>query len=131
MEIKTIYYYRSKDGSTKKGGVIKFNRYRILSATSHDIDEKGVFYYSTSTDDLLKVEVNSGNLVSININRIITEKEYATSQMEYYVHLNWIDRQKFRWMNNRHYLQRFSIIHLGLILLLFYFVYELIQNLND
>ena len=131
MEIKTNYYYRSKDGSTKNGGLIKFNRFRITEAKGHPIPEKGVIYYSTSTDDILKVEKNDGDVISVNINRILTEKEYTTSQMEYYIYLNWINKQKFKWMHKRHFLQEFSYLHLGIIILLAYFVYQLIIHLTD
>lgn len=132
MEIKTIYYYRSKDGVLKKGGQIVFNRYRILSVDGRELPERGIVYYSSSANDILKVETENNLIQSVNINRIITEKEYTSSQMEYYIWLNWMNQQRFKWINKRHILQQKKThLHLGLIILLIYFVYELIQNLND
>lgn len=131
MQIKTNYYYRSKEGSTKYGGVILFNRYRILKAQGHNLPDKGVVFYSTSTDDILKVDDGRGELKSINVNRILTEKDYTTTQMEYYIYLNWLNKQKFKWMYGRHLLQQFSIIHLVLITALVYFAYQILINLND
>ncbi len=132
MKIKTNYYYRSKDGVLRDGGMIEFNRYRIISAEGRDIPENGIVYYSTSANDILKVDKGDNNQVSVKINRIITEKEYTSSQMEYYIWLNWVNLQKFKWINKRHILQQKEMrVHLGLIILLIYFVYKLIQNLND
>ena len=132
MKIKTNYYYRSKDGVLRDGGMIEFNRYRIISAEGRDIPENGIVYYSTSADDILKVDKGDNNQVSVKINRIITEKEYTSSQMEYYIWLNWVNLQKFKWINKRHILQKKETrVHLGLIILFIYFVYQLIQNLND
>ena len=132
MKIKTSYYYRSNDGVLKVGGKIVFNRYRILFAEGRDLPEKGVVFYSSLSKDILKVEISESQVSSVSINRILTEKEYTSSQMEYYIHLNWLTLQKFKWINKRHVLQQNkTIIHLGLIILLIYFVYELIQNLTD
>ena len=82
MKIKTNYYYRSKDGVLRDGGMIEINRYRIISAEGRDIPENGIVYYSTSADDILKVDKGDNNQVSVKINRIITEKEYTSSQIE-------------------------------------------------
>ena len=132
MEIKTNYYYRSKEGILKEGGQIVFNRYRILSAEGRELPDKGVVYYSSATKDVLKVEMGESQLKSVLINRIITEKEYTSNQMEYYIWLNWTNQQKFKWINKRHVLQqKKTLFHLGLIVLLIYFVYELIQHLTD
>lgn len=132
MEIKTNYYYRNKDGVLKTGGQIVFNRYRILSVDGRELPEKGIVYYSSAANDILKVETENALNQSVNINRIITEKQYTSSQMEYYIWLNWINQQRFKWINKRHILQQKKThLHLGLIILLIYFVYELIQNLND
>ena len=132
MQIKTNYYYRSKEGVLKEGGQMVFNRYRILAAEGKSLPENGIVYYSTSANDILKVEKGDNNQVPVKINRIITEKEYTSSQMEYYIWLNWVNLQKFKWINKRHILQQKETrVHLGLIILLIYFVYELIQNLND
>jgi hypothetical protein len=132
MEIKTNYYYRSKDGVLRAGGEIVFNRYRILSVENREIPDKGIVYYSSAANDILKIETNNAQIQSVNINRIITEKEYTSNQMEYYIWLNWINQQRFKWINKRHVLQKKKThVHLGLIILLIYFVYELIQHLND
>jgi hypothetical protein len=132
MNIKTNYYYRGKDGVLREGGKIVFNRYRILSIDGREISEKGIAYYSSPVDDILKIE-NGPNLTkSVSINRIITEKEYTSNQMEYYIWLNWKNEQKFKWINKRHFFQlKKNLLHLGLILLFIYFVYQLIQNLTD
>ncbi|MFM2155374.1 MAG: hypothetical protein RL516_123 [Bacteroidota bacterium] len=132
MNIKTNYYYRGKDGVLREGGKIVFNRYRILSVDGREISEKGITYYSSPVDDILKIE-NGPNLTkSVSINRIITEKEYTSNQMEYYIWLSWTNEQKFKWINKRHFLQlKKNLLHLGLILLFIYFVYQLIQNLTD
>jgi hypothetical protein len=132
MEIKTDYYYRSKEGVLKRGGKLVFNRYRILSAEGRELPEKGALYYSSAANDIFKVENDNSTVQSIPINRIITEKEYAASQMEYYVFLTWVNQQKFKWMFKRHLLQQNkTLVHLGLIILLIYFVYQLIQLLTD
>ena len=89
-------------------------------------------YYSSAANDIFKVENDNSTVQSIPINRIITEKEYAASQMEYYVFLTWVNQQKFKWMFKRHLLQQNkTLVHLGLIILLIYFVYQLIQLLTD
>ena len=132
MEIKTNYYYRSKDGVLRAGGEIVFNRYRILSVEGREIPDKGIVYYSSAANDIFKIETNDTLVQSVNINRIITEKEYTSNQMEYYIWLNWINQQRFKWINKRHVLQKKKThLHLGLIILLIYFVYQLIQHLND
>jgi hypothetical protein len=132
MEIKTNYYYRSQDGVLRKGGLIVFNRYRILSAEGREIPEKGVVYYSSPADETFKVSFSDTQSQTVNINRIITEKEYTSNQMEYYVWLSLINQQKFKWINKRHFLQqKKNLLHLGLIILFIYFAYQLIQNLND
>lgn len=132
MKIKTSYYYRSKEGVLKQGGEIVFIRYRILSVDGRDVPEKGIVYYSSAVSETLKVETSKGQLQSVNINRIITEKEYTSSQMEYYISLSWINQQRFKWINKRHVLQQHRTqIHLGLIVLFIYFIYQLIQHLND
>ncbi|MFM7016537.1 MAG: hypothetical protein ACKOX3_09440 [Bacteroidota bacterium] len=132
MEIKTNYYYRNKDGVLKQGGTIVFNRYRIISAEGRDLPANGVVFYSSRVDDMLKVEANDAKMISVPINRIITEKEYTANQMEYYIWLNWINQQRFKWINKRHILQqKKTLLHLGLYLLLIYFVYQLFQILID
>ena len=132
MNIKTNYYYRGKDGVLREGGKIVFNRYRILSVDGREVPEKGILYYSSASSDILKVESGESRVQSVHINRIITEKEYTSSQMEYYIFLGWMDQQKFKWINKRHILQQNkNLLHLGLIILLIYFVYQLIQHLND
>jgi hypothetical protein len=132
MNIKTNYYYRGKDGVLREGGIIVFNRYRILSVDGREIAEKGIVYYSSSVDDILKIENGLNQTKSVSINRIITEKEYTSNQMEYYIWLNWTNEQKFKWINKRHFLQlKKNLLHLGLIILFIYFVYQLIQNLTD
>lgn len=132
MKIKTIYYYRNKDGILKEGGQIVFNRYRILSVEGRDVSDKGIVYYSSAASDILKVETSNSQLKSVSINRIITEKEYTSNQMEYYIWLNWMNQQRFKWINKRHVLQqKRTHIHLALIILFIYFVYQLIQLLND
>lgn len=132
MNIKTNYYYRGKDGVLREGGMIVFNRYRILSVDGREISEKGIVYYSSATDDILKIETGPNQTKSASINRIITEKEYTSNQMEYYIWLNWKNEQKFKWINKRHFLQlKKNQLHLGLILLFIYFVYQLIQHLTD
>jgi hypothetical protein len=132
MNIKTNYYYRGKDGVLREGGMIVFNRYRILFAEGREISDKGVIYYSSAADDILKIENGLNQTKSVSINRIITEKEYTSNQMEYYIWLNWTNEQKFKWINKRHFFQiKKNLMHLGLILLFIYFVYELIQHLTD
>jgi hypothetical protein len=132
MNIKTNYYYRGKDGVLREGGVILFNRYRILSVEGREISEKGILYYSSASNDILKIDSGPNQTKSVLINRILTEKEYTSDQMEYYVYLDWIDEQKFKWINKRHFFQlKKNLLHLGLILLFIYFVYQLIQHLND
>jgi len=132
MNIKTNYYYRGKDGVLREGGKIVFNRYRILSVDGREIADKGIVYYSSTVDDTLKIENGLNQTKSVSINRIITEKEYTSDQMEYYVWLNWKNEQKFKWINKRHFLQlKKNLLHLGLIILFIYFVYQLIQNLTD
>lgn len=132
MNIKTNYYYRGKDGVLREGGKIVFNRYRILTVDGREVPEKGIIYYSSVASDILKVESGESRVQSVHINRIITEKEYTSSQMEYYIFLGWMDQQKFKWINKRHILQQNkNLLHLGLIILLIYFVYQLIQHLND
>lgn len=134
MNIKTNYYYRGKDGVLREGGIIVFDRYRILSVEGRELSEKGIVYYSSAANDILKIETETGsNLTkSVSINRIITEKEYTSNQMEYYIWLNWTNEQKFKWINKRHFLQlKKNQLHLGLILLFIYFVYQLIQHLTD
>ena len=132
MNIKTNYYYRGKDGVLREGGKIVFNRYRILSVDGREIADKGIVYYSSPVDDILKIENGLNQTKSVSINRIITEKEYTSDQMEYYVWLNWKNEQKFKWINKRHFLQlKKNLLHLGLIILFIYFVYQLIQNLTD
>ncbi|MFN5346280.1 MAG: hypothetical protein ACK44N_07255 [Bacteroidota bacterium] len=132
MEIKTNYYYRSKEGILKEGGQIVFNRYRILSAVGRELPEKGVVYYSSATNDILKVEIGESQLKSVLVNRIITEKDYTSNQMEYYIWLNWLNQQKFKWIHKRHFLQQKKThLHLGLIILLIYFVYQLLEHLTD
>jgi hypothetical protein len=132
MEIKTNYYYRSQDGVLRQGGLIVFNRYRILSAEGREMTDKGVIYYSSPADETFKVSFSDTQSQTVNINRIITEKEYTSNQMEYYVWLSLINQQKFKWINKRHFLQqKKNLLHLGLIILFIYFVYELIQHLND
>jgi len=132
MEIKTNYYYRSQDGVLRQGGLIVFNRYRILSVEGREIPDKGVIYYSSTANDTLKVAISDAQFQTVNINRIITEKEYTSNQMEYYVWLSLINQQKFKWINKRHFLQqKKNLLHLGLIILFIYFVYQLVQYLND
>ena len=132
MEIKTNYYYRSQDGVLRKGGLIVFNRYRILSVEGREMTDKGVVYYSSPADETFKVSFSDNQSQTVNINRIITEKEYTSNQMEYYVWLSLINQHKFKWINKRHFLQqKKNLLHFGLIILFIYFAYQLIQNLND
>jgi hypothetical protein len=99
MEIKTNYYYRSQDGVLRQGGLIVFNRYRILSVEGRELTDKGVVYYSSPADETFKVSFSDTQSQTININRIITEKEYTSNQMEYYVWLSLINQHKFKWIN--------------------------------
>lgn len=132
MEIKTDYYFRNKEGILRPGGKIVFNRYRIILAEGKDIPEKGIPFYSSSTSDSLKVQNEDGSIKSVEINRIITEKEYTANQTEFYVRLNWMNQQKFKWINKKHTFQKKKfLLHLALTLLLIYFVYEILQLLTD
>ena len=127
MNIKTNYYYRGKDGVLREGGMIVFNRYRILFAEGRGISDKGVIYYSSAADDILKIENGLNQTKTVSINRIITEKEYTSNQMEYYIWLNWTNEQKFKWINKRHFFQiKKNLMHLGLILLFIFLLSLLI-----
>jgi hypothetical protein len=132
MELKTDYYYRSKEGVLKWGGKIVINRYRILNVDGRELPEKGISYYSSPVDYFLKLENADLTVKSIQINRIVIEKDYSANQMEYYISLGWLNQQKLKWINKRHPLQqKKNYLHLGLIILLFYFVYQLIQLMKD
>lgn len=132
MELKTDYYYRSKEGVLKWGGKIVINRYRILYVDGRELPEKGIGYYSSPADYFLKIENDDLTVKSLPINWIINEKDYSAIQMEYYISLTWLNQQKFRWINKRHPLQqKKNFLHLVLIILLFYFVYQLIQLMTD
>jgi len=132
MDLKTDYYYRSKEGVLKRGGKIVINRYHILNVEGRELPEKGIGYYSSPVDYFLKLENDDLTVKYIPINRIINEKEYSANQMEYYISIGWLNEQKFKWINKRHPLQQNkNYLHLGLIILLFYFVYQLIQLMTD
>jgi len=75
MELKTDYYYRSKEGVLKWGGKIVINRYRILNVDGRELPEKGISYYSSPVDYFLKLENADLTVKSIQINRIVIEKD--------------------------------------------------------
>lgn len=67
-------------------------------------EDRKQFYYDDSNFNITCE--NETRNYKVDINTVITESIYNTSQKEYFLCLNGIQKQKLRWMFKRHWIQQ-------------------------
>jgi hypothetical protein len=118
MKIRARFYYHNKGKFFDYGGYMVLTNRSIERLGSIPIEDEGRPFYYDDTSFSITCE-NKNKKYLIEINRIITESSYKTTQKEYLIKLNWLQKQKLIWMFRRHWLQQpGNVIHLVVAMLI-------------
>ena len=115
MRIKTRFYYHNKGNYFVYGGWMVLKDRQIVHLDKLPLVEKARPFYYDDTFYTITYESKEKKRV-LDANTIITEAVYRTSQLEYLVKLNWVQRQKLLWMFRSHWLQQpGNVIHIAIL----------------
>ncbi len=118
MKIKTKFYYLDKGKYFECGGQLVLDGKQIKKLGKLPIEEVGRSFYYDDTHFEITCE-RENKRFKRDINRIITESSYKTTQREYLTRLTWLQQQKLLWMFKRHWLQQpGNIVHLFISILI-------------
>ncbi len=121
MKIKTRYYHHQSKGGYGDGGKILLVNRKIIPLDESENPARAFYFNQTH----MTISCERGDRLSkVDINRILTETEYARTQREYLVYLNWLQQQKLKWMFRRHWLQnkkvKMNLILVAIFLMLMF-----------
>lgn len=127
MKIKTRYYHLQGKGGYGDGGKILLVNRKIIPLDQSETPARAFYFNQTH----LTISCERGDRLSkVDINRILTETEYARTQREYFVYLNWLQQQKLKWMFRKHWLQtRRAKLHLLLLAAFLVLLYVMVFHL--
>ena len=105
MKITTKYYYHNKGKFFECGGEMTLKKRHIVQLGKFlSEEERKQFYFDESLFNITCE--NEGQNYMVDINTIVIESIYNTSQKEYFIRLNGVQKQKLKWMFKRHWFQQ-------------------------
>jgi hypothetical protein len=135
MNIKTKYYYHNKGKFFEFGGYMVLEERTIKQLGEQVFEGKGKSFYSNESKFDITCQNNDQNY-KVDINAVITEASYNTSQKEYFVKLTWLQKQQLKWMFKRHWIQQpenkkhvfLFLVFIALALVVLYFFTNKLQG---
>ena len=120
MSITIKYYKPNSEGFYESPGkMVVSKRQAYFPDEGQSVSELSYFNYSPISSWILTSQPNR-KLHRRLVNFTFIEQEYKVGQKEVFTHLNWIQKQKLKWMYDDHWIQnrgnRVHFIILSLII---------------